>query len=254
MRYRVWQALRGIGSHLVDVILPQHCYHCGRPIASAGRRSFCDSCWSLIRLITPPYCPCCGEPFRSPIASTYSPEHRCGACRAQPPPFDHARAVGRYEGPLRQAIHQLKYRGKLHLTQPLLRLALEHFDAHFPGTVFDAIIPVPLHRERLMQREFNQATVFARGLAPYLHAPVLERLLVRVRSTRPQVELSGSERRQNVKHAFAVTHAAALEDKQVLVVDDVFTTGATLGEIARTLKVAGATQVDVFALARVVRD
>jgi predicted amidophosphoribosyltransferase len=105
-----------------------------------------------------------------------------------------------------------------------------------------------------MLREFNQATVLARGLAAALHIPVLERLLVRVRSTRPQVELSGRERRQNVRHAFAVTHAAALADKQVLVVDDVFTTGATLGEIARTLKVAGARQVDVFALARVVQD
>jgi len=105
-----------------------------------------------------------------------------------------------------------------------------------------------------MQREFNQATVFASGVAHYLNVPVLEGLLVRVRSTRPQVELSRSERRQNVKQAFAVTDAAALKDKQVLVVDDVFTTGATLGEIARTLKIAGATQVDVFALARVVRD
>jgi ComF family protein len=155
---------------------------------------------------------------------------------------------------LRQAIHQLKYRGRLHLVPPLLRLALEHFEAHFPDTAFDAIIPVPLHRDRLMQREFNQATVFARGLARSLQAPLAERLLVRVRSTRPQVELSGSERRQNVKQAFAVTHAAALQDKRVLVVDDVLTTGATLGEIARTLKAAGATRVDVFALARVVRD
>jgi ComF family protein len=220
----------------------------------AGQGSFCDDCWRMIRLITPPYCPCCGEPFRSPMALTSSPEYRCGACRAQPPHFDHARAIGRYEGPLRQAIHQFKYRGKLHLKQPLLRLALEHFDTHFPTTVFDAIIPAPLHRERLMQREFNQATVLAKGLAHYLHVPMLEQLLVRVRSTRPQVELSGRERRQNVKQAFAVTDAAALEDKQVLVVDDVFTTGATLGEIARTIKVAGARQVDVFALARVVRD
>jgi ComF family protein len=246
--------MRGIGSRLVDAILPRHCYHCGQPIASTGRGSFCDRCWSSIRLITPPYCPCCGEPFRSPIALTYSPDYRCGACRAQPPHFDRARAIGRYEGPLRQAIHQLKYRGKLHLKRPLLCLALEHFDAHFPGAMFDAIIPVPLHRERLMQREFNQATVLARGLARYLHVPVLERLLVRVRSTRPQVELSGRERRQNVRRAFAVTDAAMLEDRRALVVDDVFTIGAMFGEIARTLKVAGATQVDVFALARVVRD
>ena len=254
MRCRVWQAWRDIGNHLVDVILPQHCYHCGRPTASSRGGAFCDSCWRLIRLIIPPYCPCCGEPFRSPVALTHSPAYRCGACRAEPPPFDHARAVGRYEGPLRQAIHQLKYSGKLHLTQPLLDLAIVHFDDHFPGTVFDAIIPVPLHRERLMQREFNQAAMLARGLAHHLRAPVLERWLVRVRSTRPQVELNSSERRQNVKQAFAVTPAAALEDKRVLVVDDVFTTGATLREIARTLKVAGAMQVDVFALARVVRD
>ncbi|MGH8064517.1 MAG: ComF family protein [Candidatus Entotheonellia bacterium] len=250
----MWQAWRGIGSRLVDVILPQHCYHCGQPITSEGLGGFCDSCWSLIRLIKPPYCPCCGEPFQSPIALMYNPEYRCGVCRAKPPPFDQARAIGRYEGPLRLAIHLLKYHGKLRLKQPLLQLALEHFEAHFPDTAYDAIIPVPLHRERLMQREFNQAAVLAKGLATHLNVPVLERLLVRVRSTRPQVELSGSERRQNVKEAFAVTSTAALEDKQVLVVDDVFTTGATLGEVARALKAAGATQVAVFALARVLQD
>jgi ComF family protein len=252
--HRVWQAWRELGCRLVDVILPRHCYHCGQPMVSEEQGGFCGNCWGSIRLIEPPYCPCCGEPFQSPFTLTYSPAYRCGACRATPPPFDHARAIGRYDGPLRQAIHLLKYRGKLHLQRPLLRLAIEHFDAHFPGTVFDAIISVPLHRARLMQREFNQAAVLAKGLAGHLNVPVLERLLVRVRSTRPQVELSGSERRQNVKQAFAVTNAAALEDRRVLVVDDVFTTGATLGEVARTLKVAGATQVDVFALARVLQD
>jgi ComF family protein len=155
---------------------------------------------------------------------------------------------------LRQAIHLLKYRGKLCLKQPLLQLAIAHFDVHFPSAAYQAIIPVPLHRERLMRREFNQAAVLARGLAHHLNVPILERLLLRVRSTRPQVELSGSERRQNVRQAFAVTNPAALQNKYVLVVDDVFTTGATLGEVARTLKGAGAAQVDVFALARVLQD
>jgi ComF family protein len=250
----VWQVLQGIPGRLIDLILPRHCYHCGQPIAPERRESFCAACWGLVRLITPPYCPCCGEPFRSPVALTYSPEYRCGACRAIPPPFDHARAIGRYEGPLRQAIHLLKYRGKLYLKQPLLQLALAHFDTHFPATTFDVILPVPLHHERLMQREFNQAAVLARGLARHLDVPMLERLLVRVRPTRPQVELSGRERRQNVSQAFAVTDAAALVGKVVLIVDDVLTTGATLGEVAKTLKAAGARQVDVFALARVVRD
>jgi ComF family protein len=162
--------------------------------------------------------------------------------------------VGRYEGPLRHAIHQLKYRGKLSLSQPLLALAISHFEAHFPAAVCDLILPVPLHRDRLMQREFNQATLLAKGLATQLQVPVLERILVRTRSTRPQVELSRQERRRNVKQAFVVTSTEALQEARVLVVDDVLTTGATLGEIARTLKAAGAKQVDVFALARVVHD
>jgi ComF family protein len=249
----MWHTVRGLGSRLVDVILPRHCYSCGQPIAPDEPGTFCDACWNLIRLIKPPYCPCCGRPFRSPVALTYSPEYRCGACRNRPPPFDHARAIGRYEGPLRQAIHLLKYRGKLHLKRPLLQLALAHFGEHFPDTAFDVIIPVPLHRNRLMQREFNQGAVLARGLARYLNIAVLERLLVRVRWTRPQVELSGDERRRNVKNAFAVTDATSIAGKIVLLVDDVFTTGATLGEAARTLKGAGAIQVDGFALARVAR-
>jgi ComF family protein len=154
---------------------------------------------------------------------------------------------------LRQAIHLLKYRGKLHVKRPLLHLARAHFGEHFPDTAFDAIIPVPLHRNRLMQREFNQAAVLARGLARQLNVPVLERPLVRVRWTRPQVELSGDERRRNVKNAFAVTNPTSIAGKIVLLVDDVFTTGATLDEAANTLKAAGVAQVDVFALARVVR-
>jgi ComF family protein len=249
----VWHAIQGLGSRLVDVILPRHCYSCGQPIAQDAPGSFCDACWSLIRLIKPPYCPCCGRPFRSPVALTSSPEHRCGACRNRPPLFDHARALGRYEGPLRQAIHLLKYRGKLHVKRPLLQLARAHFGEHFPDSAFDAIIPVPLHRNRLMQREFNQAAVLARGLARQLNVPVLERPLVRVRWTRPQVELSGDERRRNVKNAFAVTDPTSIAGKIVLLVDDVFTTGATLDEAANALKAAGAAQVDVFALARVVR-
>lgn len=250
----MWRVLQGAATRLVDVVLPRHCYQCGRPLAETGLECFCAGCWGLIRLVTPPYCPCCGEPFASPLALTYSPEYRCGACRATPPPFDHARAIGRYEGPLRQAIHLLKYRGKLRLASPLLQLALAQVDGLFPAITFDAIIPVPLHRARLMEREFNQAAVLAKGLARYLNIPVWEGLLLRIRPTRPQVELTGSERRQNVKRAFVVTDPPALADKAVLIVDDVLTTGATLGEIATVLKAAGARQVDVFALARVVRD
>jgi ComF family protein len=250
----MWPSVQGVVRRLIDVILPRHCASCGQLIVQEGQVSFCDSCWQRIRLITPPYCPCCGQPFRSPVALTASPDHRCGACRIHPPPFDHARAVGRYEGPLRQAIHLFKYRGKLALQRPLLDLALAHFRDHYPDAVYDVIIPVPLHRSRLRQREFNQAAILAKGLARHLGIPVVERWLMRTRPTRPQVELSGDERRHNLKDAFAVADRACLDGTVVLLVDDVLTTGTTVSEAAKALKGAGAGQVDAFALARVVRD
>jgi ComF family protein len=249
----VWRTLQGAVRRLVDVILPRHCATCGQLIVHTGQVSFCEACWRQVRLITPPYCPCCGQPFRSPVALASSPEHRCSACRTHPPPFDHARAVGHYEGPLRQAIHLFKYRGKLPLRRPLLQLALTHFAEHYPMAAYDAIIPVPLHPRRLMQREFNQAALLAAGLSRHLQAPICERVLVRARQTKPQVELSGDERRRNVKDTFVVIDHGRMEGKVVLLVDDVLTTGATVGEAARVLKAAGARQVDVFALARVVR-
>ncbi len=252
-RHPMWRILQLIGIRFADAILPRHCYSCGQVLGAELRSGFCDACWDAIRFIKPPYCPCCGRPFRSRVALVYSPEHRCGACRRRPPAFDHARAIGRYEGPLREAIHFLKYRGKLSLRQPLLQLALDHFHEHFPAATFDTLIPVPLHQRRLMQREFNQAAVLATGLGSALGIGVLERVLVRARWTRPQVELSGDERRRNVKDAFRVADASAIEGKAVLLIDDVLTTGATLNEAAKSLKAAGAHQVDVFALARVVR-
>lgn len=249
----MWHALQGVARRLVDVILPRHCASCGQLLGREEQGSFCVTCWQQIRLITPPYCPCCGQPFRSPVALTFSPEHRCGTCRTHPPPFDHARAIGRYEGSLRQAIHLFKYRGKLALHRPLVQLALAHFHEHYPERVYEGVIPVPLHLSRLKQREFNQAAIVAKGLARHLDIRALERVLVRLRPTRPQVELSGDERRRNVTGAFAVVDPDRIDGKAVLLVDDVLTTGATVGEAAKVLKAAGARQVDVFALARVVR-
>jgi ComF family protein len=254
MRCQVWQMLQGLGGRLIDLILPRFCDSCQQLLPPGGAVGFCEACWAMVRLITPPYCPRCGQPFRSPVALTHSPDFHCGTCRRRPPPFDHARAIAYYEGPLRQAIHLLKYRGKLSLQRRLLQLAIAHFEVHFPGVSFDIIIPIPLHQRRLMQREFNQAALMARGIAHHLTVPMREQVLVRTRWTRPQVELSGDERRANVRQAFTIKDPAAIQDRVVLLVDDVFTTGATLREAARTLKAAGARQVDVFALARVIRD
>jgi ComF family protein len=246
--------LQGLGGRLIDIILPRFCESCRQLLPHGGPIGFCESCWAMVRLITPPYCPCCGQPFRSPVALVYSPDFRCGSCRRRPPPFDHARAIAYYEGPVRQAIHLLKYRGRWPMHQRLLQLAIAHFEVHFPVANFDLIIPIPLHQKRLMQREFNQAALIARGIAHHLSTPMREQVLVRTRWTRPQVELSGDERRANIRRAFTVKDLAAIQDRTVLLIDDVFTTGATLREASQALKAAGARQVDVFALARVIRD
>jgi ComF family protein len=148
---------------------------------------------------------------------------------------------------LEQAIRLYKYRGHPTLAAPLAKLALVWRERMPPA---DLIVPVPLHPARLRQREFNQALLVADHLAQALQVPLSCEHLVRIRATRPQTELDRAERTRNVRHAFAVRHSPELEDRRVLLVDDVLTTGATVNECARALRRAGAASVTVLTLAR----
>jgi ComF family protein len=163
--------------------------------------------------------------------------------------FDQALSTGQFEGPLREAIHQFKYRPCRSLGEPLgawmadrVRLIRD----------VDMIMPVPLHLKRLRQRGFNQALLLAHGLSERFHVSLSCNNLVRVRPTRPQVELTGDERIKNVKGAFSLRKPGEVEARHIVIVDDVFTTGATMQECAAVLKKAGAGQVTALTLARAI--
>src|SRR6267378_847163 len=171
----------------------------------------------------------------------------CGACVAAPPAFDWARAGGLYAGPLRDAVQRFKFGRRPALARPLAALVLEQCAAAVPPRA--VLVPIPLARERERERGFNQAALVAERVARGLGAPLRERWLARTRATAPQTELDAVERRANVRGAFVASTAAAGAD--VVLVDDVLTTGATAGECARALRAAGAASVGLLTVARV---
>jgi ComF family protein len=166
-----------------------------------------------------------------------------------PPVFDQALSIGYFEGALREAIHQFKYRPCRSLGSPLGDWMSGNIQ--LPQGI-DVIIPIPLHGSRLYERGFNQALLLADRIGNRFSIPVCYDNLVRTRPTRPQVELSGLDRVKNVAGAFSLVNPDTIKNTSIMLVDDVFTTGATVNECARILKAAGASHVAALTLARAV--
>jgi len=224
--------LKGIA---LNLLFPQWCVGCGKEgdfICSACRRS-------LPRLM-PPLCPRCGRPQSSGIL--------CPSCVSWQAEIDGIRSPFRFDGVMRQAIHQLKYRNLRALAVPLAKLLQDYLTtSHVPG---EALVPVPLHQKRLRQRGYNQSRLLAQELGKLINLPVVDDCLIRLRHAPPQARTSTvDERRSNVADAFTCRNHR-LRDKQVLLVDDVSTSGATLDACAAALKAAGASSVWGLALAR----
>jgi ComF family protein len=193
-----------------------------------------------------PFCERCGEPAPGAITGAYE----CVRCAQASPHFTTARSAYPFKGQVREAIHQFKYEGGFHHRRLLTQWLAEGFHAHFNAADWHALVPVPLHPRRRRRREFNQAEVLARGLAKITGIPVFTPL-DRVKDTSSQTALSRPERLQNLKGAFAVKkNAAPLDDKNLLLIDDVMTTGATLDACARELIRAGADRVAALTVAR----
>jgi ComF family protein len=239
--------LRRATQGVLDAVLPARCLGCGAVIDAAGL--LCPRCWSGIDFLGAPQCACCGFPFEVDPGEGAL----CGACLRRRPAFARARAVFRYGEDSRKLILGFKHGDRLHGAPAYGRWMVRAG----VGLVADAslIAPVPLHWTRLFRRRYNQAALLALALGRESDVPVVADLLVRRRRTPSQGRLNAAERHRNMRGAFAL--AARYRDRvqggRVLLVDDVFTTGATVEACASVLVKAGASAVDVLTLARVVR-
>ncbi|MGZ3512977.1 MAG: ComF family protein [Thermodesulfobacteriota bacterium] len=167
--------------------------------------------------------------------------------------FTMARALGAYEGSLQEAIHRWKYEGKTYLTPFFAQWMAEGLSRYWESDSFDLLIPVPLHPQRLRERGFNQALLLVKEISFRTGIPYGKTVLQKKRPTIPQVTLSGMERERGLRGAFHVTGGEGLLGKSVLLVDDVYTTGATVNECSKVLRRGGAKRVDVLTLAHAIK-
>lgn len=240
-------------SRLMDLIYPPRCGVCHAFLREDGpghegeAMDLCRSCLSSFTEATSPLCPFCGRPF----GSGGGEDHACADCLAARPRFDIARAPYVYEGLLMTAIHELKYERKTHLARSLGNLLASYAEGWL-GNAGEGLVlmPVPLHPRRLRKRGFNQSLLLARPVASRLNAELDFLTLRRTRFTPPQTNLTGDERKKNVRRAFGIVEPNRLKGRTVLLIDDVATTGSTLNECAGVLKKAGAKEVLCLVLAR----
>lgn len=237
--------LKRLSLTILEFFLPRLCLFCGAAVGEEARVAVCPECEGEIQWAASPLCLSCGKVFASPEGG----DRVCGSCQKEPPPFRQARAAAVYAGPAAEAVKRFKFNRQLAFL-PVMQEWLKPLARELAAQA-DLVIPVPLYPRRLTSRGFNQALLLAQGLTDL---PLARDALIRVRHTRPQMELKLKERRENVKGAFAVSRPELVQGKSVLLVDDLFTTGATAWECARALKKAGARQVDVLTVARTKED
>lgn len=239
-RYHAGAMLRG----LFHLVYPPACAHCHAQVAT--HNALCAGCWGNLRLIEKPYCPVLGLPFaHDPGDGLISPQ-----AIARPPVFDRLRSVALHEGVARHLVHDLKYRDRVDLAPMMagwmLRAAAAEVDAA------DAVVAVPLHRMRMFRRMFNQSAELARHLSRMSGKSFLPEVLERRKRTQQQVGLTANQRSLNVRGAFLVPEGREhlVFGKRLVLVDDVYTTGATVSAATTALRKAGAADVTVLTFAR----
>ena len=225
-------------------LYPEICQLCGAARATPAEGYVCAGCRAKVRFIEPPFCQRCGRPFEGDIITPFE----CSNCREMEWHFHSARSTVVARDPVLEVIHRYKYQRALWFEPFLADLLIRSAGPAIAGA--QLIVPVPLYPTKEREREFNQAVRLARRLSSATGLPVNKGLLRRVLPTRTQTQLTREERLANVRNAFAMRNGQQLNGERVILLDDVFTTGATTSACARVLKTAGAGEVWVWTVAR----
>ena len=239
--------LRRLMRGIADFTFPKTCLSCKAKLnASDDQDYICRPCQVKIKRNIPPFCSVCGRHLEKKNLN----KSICPGCLRKNLHFDRAFSPCLYEGVVKELIHEFKYKGKDHLGKRLSELMIEFVKEYdLPINYLDLIIPMPLHKTRLREREFNQAEILSMHIASEFNVNLAPDLLARHRFTRTQTELPVDNRFSNVTNSFSVAENSGLKNKNILLIDDVLTTGATSSEAAKTLKDSGAKIVFVLTLA-----
>lgn len=233
---------------LLDGLFPRHCIFCEKSRDGDGE-FLCGLCQNEIAFIDPPFCTGCGIP--ADISYEYPTENfECALCRKNSYSFDRARSLGPYDSALKQLIQHFKFNKQPGVMKDIAPLLTDYFGRREESWEGFYVSPVPLHFRRMKARTFDQSFLLAREVAQTLGLPLANGLLLRVKDTESQAKKTRAERAKSIKGAFQVNRPERVAGRDILLVDDVLTTGATANEAAKMLKRAGARRIDVFTLAR----
>ena len=227
---KIRDAISDLKGAIIDFVLSPHCITCGNYL-SQQERIVCDVCWDNLEVLPSSFCPVCKTFVEKGMLSCRVCYEKTNLCSV--------RSIGVFDTYFQKLIHGFKYQQKTSLGQRLGEELIEDKVA----SRFDCIIPVPLHSVRKRERGFNQSEILAQELSHITHIPVLKKVLKRTRNTKDQTKLTPEERIENVKGAFTLIDPEKVKSKRVILVDDVMTTGATLGECATVLSKAGADKI-----------
>ena len=244
INWQVPSLLRDIFETAVVFLYPARCRVCKASLEVTSIPYICANCWHDIQFLESPWCDICGTP---------NVDGRCDECAISPPRYGKLRSIALYQTTLQQAIHLFKFEKKKVFVRHLIRLMNTHIPKDCVMAEYDFILPVPIHKKRLRERGFNQATLLAKGIAETEGVPILTNALVRRRHTVAQSSLGMDARQHNIIGAFEIRKPEVIHNKRILIIDDVFTTGATVREVVNEVWKADPAEVDVLTLARALR-
>lgn len=230
---------------VLNLLFPRICAVCENLIPDEEASTVCPTCWLQVEAVKPPLCPTCGQPLRDPPRLA-----RCTHCPQGDVFFAQARSAVRFTGPVVAGIHDYKFGFHRANHTRLGHLLNEGYDRFYANRDIGCIVAVPLHPAREREREFNQSALLAEDLHAHSGLPLALTALRRRRNTRPQSRQQGIARLDNIRDAFIVPDGAAVRGQRILLVDDVYTSGSTVNECARTLREAGVDAVFVLTVAR----